>query len=175
MVNTDKLLVAPQGMKIIVERQPDKYLYVILSGRAYMYAGYGTKEETIIDKFGVGNCFGAYGMLTKRPDNYTVVAQTDMKLIRLEEADMADFISKENASTVLSVMKAMAKEMVRVKTELDTLNKDIAKRKRVDGEESSEPESIILKDNSGVHRIYNPKNPHFDAKGKMRFLGRDKE
>lgn len=175
MANTDKLLIAPQGMKIVVERQPDKYLYVILSGRAYMYTGYGTKEETIIDKFGTGNCFGAYGMLTKRPDNYTVVAQTDMKLIRLEEADMADFISKENASTVLSVMKAMAKDMVRIKTELDNLNKDIAMKKKQSGEDDSEPESIILKDNSGRHRIYNPNSPHFDAKGKMRFLGRDKE
>lgn len=175
MANTDKLLVAPQGMKIVVERQPDKYLYVILSGRAYMYTGYGTKEETLIDKFGVGNCFGAYGMLTKRPDNYTVVAQTDMKLIRLEESDMADFISKENASTVLSVMKAMAKEMVRIKGELEEVNKDLAKRRKAESKDDDEPESIILKDNSGTHRIYNPKNPHFTSKSKMRFLGRDKE
>lgn len=172
MESKDKVFTAPEGMKIVVEGQPDTYMYIILSGRAYMYTGYGTKEETIIDKYGPGGCFGAFGMLTKRADIYTVVAQTDMKLIRLQENDMADFI-KNNETMVISVMKGMAKDMVRMKTMYSDINKELTKLKKKDAPDDSEPEEIILKDNSGTHRIFNPKNPHVGGKAKMRFLSRD--
>ncbi|SHJ68675.1 cyclic nucleotide-binding domain-containing protein [Pseudobutyrivibrio xylanivorans] len=172
MDGKDKIFVAPEGMRIVVEGQPDSYLYIILSGRAYMYTGYGTKEETLIDKFGPGGCFGAFSMLTKQADIYTVVAQTDMKLIRLQEGDMGDFI-KNNDTTVLSVMKGMAKDMTRMKSMYKDVNQELIKYKKGEKGDDSEPEEIILKDNSGTHRIYNPKNPHVGAKAQMRFLNRE--
>ncbi|MBR5635356.1 MAG: cyclic nucleotide-binding domain-containing protein [Pseudobutyrivibrio sp.] len=169
----DKIFVAPEGMKIIVEGQPDSYMYIILSGRAHMYIGHGTKDEKLVDKFGPGSCFGAYGMLTKRPDIYTVVAMTAMKIIRLQEDDLVDFV-KDNPTNILHLTKGLANDMVRMKSEIQELNNELTERKRKAGELVTEPESIVLKDNSGTHRIYNPKNPHFDSKGKMRFLGREK-
>ncbi|SDI41881.1 hypothetical protein SAMN05421493_1148 [Pseudobutyrivibrio sp. 49] len=36
MESKDKVFTAPQGMKIVVEGQPDSYLYIILSGRAWL-------------------------------------------------------------------------------------------------------------------------------------------
>ena len=172
MDSKDKIFVAPEGMRIVVEGQADSYLYIILSGRAYMYTGYGTNEETLIDKYGPGGCFGAFSMLTKQADIYTVVAQTDMKLIRLKEGDMVDFI-KNNETTILSVMKGMAKDMVRIKSMYKDMNAELMKYKQKDEPDESEPEEIILKDNSGTHRIFNPKNPHVGGKAKMRFLNRD--
>ena len=172
MDNKDKIFTAPQGMKILVEGQPNEYLYIILSGLAYMYTCYGTNEETIIDKYGPGGCFGAFGMLTKRADIYTVVAEKDTKLIRLKESDMPEFI-KNNETTVISVMKGMANDMVRVKALYSDVSKELTKIKKKGVPEDSEPDEIILKDNSGTHKIFNPKNPHVGAKAKMRFLNRD--
>ena len=174
MESKDKVFVAPEGMKIVVEGQADSHMYIILSGRAEMYTGYGTDEEKLVDKYGTGGCFGAYGMLTKRPDIYTVVAKTDMKLIRLQEGDMVDFI-KNNETTVLSVMKGMGKDMLRMKEMYGNLNNELAKYKKKEAGDDSEPEEIILKDNSGTHRIFNPRNPHVGGKAKMRFLSRDDE
>ena len=172
MPDKNWIVVEPEGMKIIVEGQPNKYMYIILSGRAYMYTGYGTKDETIVEKYGPGGCFGAYGMLTKMADIYTVVAQTNMKLIRLQENDMADFI-KNNESMVVSVMKGMAKDMIRMKTMYSDINRQLMTYKKKEEPEETEPTEIILKDNSGTHKIFNPKNPHVGVKAKMRFLNRD--
>ncbi|SDI41917.1 hypothetical protein SAMN05421493_1149 [Pseudobutyrivibrio sp. 49] len=60
-----------------------------------------------------------------------------------------------------------------MKTMYSDVNKELLKYKKKESPDESEPEEIILKDNSGTHRIFNPKNPHVGGKAKMRFLGRD--
>ncbi|WP_026662551.1 Crp/Fnr family transcriptional regulator [Butyrivibrio proteoclasticus] len=115
----------PQGMTILKEGEINLDMYKILKGHVEMYTGYGTENEVLLGLLGPGTCFGEFGILTKKPAIYTIIAYSNLKILRVTEELMMDFM-KANPENVLQIMKNMANNMMRMQHQIGQLTTEIA-------------------------------------------------
>ena len=115
----------PQGMTILKEGEINLDMYKILKGHVEMYTGYGTDNEVLLGLLGPGTCFGEFGILTKKPAIYTIIAYSNLKILRVTEELMMDFM-KANPENVLQIMKNMANNMMRMQHQIGQLTTEIA-------------------------------------------------
>lgn len=105
---------------ILKEGEINTSMFKILKGHAEIYVGYGTEHESIIGIIGEQSCFGELGLLLKIPSIYTVIAYSDLIVMRISEGEMGDFIA-ENHKTIMDIMRNMAKSMVTMRKQIDLL------------------------------------------------------
>ena len=105
---------------VLREGELNTEMYKILAGSAVMYFGYGTDDEYVVGTLKDGQCFGEYSLLTDKPGIYTVVAFTDMLLMRVKQDEFSSFVEM-NASNSVEIMKKMAKMINVLKTNIDML------------------------------------------------------
>ncbi len=85
---------------------------------------YGTDRETLIGIIGPQSCFGEFGLLLEKPAIYTVIAYSDVVLMRITKGEMGDFV-KENHRNIMQIMENMAQTMLTMKSQIDLLVDDI--------------------------------------------------
>ena len=116
------------GAIILLEGTINQDMYKILRGNASIYVGYGTERQTLVGMLNAQNCFWEFGVLLHEPSIYTVVAFSDVDLLRITEGDMGDFI-KENHNSIMSIMRNMAKTMNIMKTQIELLVSEMMEKK----------------------------------------------
>ena len=115
-----------EGTVIMREGEANMDMYKILSGNVELYRGYETKDEAIIGIKSKEDYFGEMGLLTGgKPAIYTVVAYSEVLLLRITEKDIDDFILKNHVD-VLRIMQGMATSMYNIKFSMDMILDDMA-------------------------------------------------
>ena len=126
-----RILSFESGAVVLLEGTRNHEMYKILRGNVEIYVGYGTDRETLVGILGVQDCFGEFGVLLHAPSIYTVVAFSDLDILRINEGDMGDFI-KENHHTIMGIMRNMAKTMNIMKTQIELLMDEMIAHKALE-------------------------------------------
>lgn len=121
----------PAGSTILEEGEVNLDMYKILEGHAELYIGYGTPQETLIGILGPQSCFGEFGLLLQKPSLYTVIAYSEVHLIRITEGEMGDFV-QANHHSIIQIMRNMANTMLIMRKQIDMLLNDIENGKKPD-------------------------------------------
>ncbi len=133
ILNWNKIYEVPEGTLILKEGETNLDMYKILSGHVEMYTGYGTDKEVLIGVLGPGTCFGEFGILTGKPAIYTIIAYSKLRIYRITQELMQDFM-RDNQDSILQIMKNMAGNMMRMQHQINQLCEELA--------EVSEPENV---------------------------------
>jgi CRP-like cAMP-binding protein len=152
----------PADSLILKEGEVNLDMYKIIQGRAEMYIGYGTKKEVLLGIIGPGACIGELGLLMHSPAIYTVIAYSDVYAIRVTEERIGNFI-QENHTSILQIMKNMAKTMSVMQYQITSLNEELSSYTKNDEDSFEEVKKELLRS------IYNP-NASAGMKGKMYFM-----
>ena len=121
------LINIPAGTVIIQEGEANMDMYKIVSGNVELYTGYGTEQETILGIKSKDDYFGEMGLFSGgKPAIYTVVAYSDLLLMRITDADVQDFIMNNHVD-VLNIMKHMANSMYSLKYAMNLYAEDLMK------------------------------------------------
>lgn len=120
-----------EGTPLLTEGEVNLDMYKILNGYAEIYIGYGTPKETLIGIIGPQACFGEFGLLLHKPALYTVVAYSDVSLIRITEGELGDFV-QNNHRNIIAIMRNMAQTMMVMRTQIDMLLNDIENGRKPD-------------------------------------------
>ena len=123
-IKQSKFFRAQADKVILREGSRSDYVYKIVSGRAVCYINYGTDDEYLLGSIKEGSTFGEYSLLTGKPSIYTVVAFTDMLLMRIERGEFSKFIGL-NAGNAVTIMKNMADMMNVMKVNIDMMNEEL--------------------------------------------------
>ena len=126
-----RILSFESGAVVLLEGTRNHEMYKILRGNVEIYVGYGTDRETLVGILGAQDCFGEFGVLLHAPSIYTVVAFSDLDILRINEGDMGDFI-KENHHTIMGIMRNMAKTMNIMKTQIELLMDEMIAHKALE-------------------------------------------
>ena len=102
-----KFFRVPADSTVISEGSMNDDIYKIISGRAVCYVNYGKPDEYILGSLKEGKTFGEYSVLTGEAGIYTVVAFSDMLLLRISRSEFENFITL-NAGNSTEIMKNMA-------------------------------------------------------------------
>ncbi len=113
-----------EGWVIIQEGEVNMDMYKLVSGKAEVYVGYGTENETVIGILSEGSYFGELGLLTQKPSIYTIVMYSDGLLFRITMNEIGDYI-KNNERDILAIMRHMANSMYSLKLNIDLLSADL--------------------------------------------------
>ena len=153
----------PAETLILKEGEVNLDMYKIIQGRAEMYMGYGTEQEVLLGIIGPGACFGELGLLMESPAIYTVIAYSDVYAIRVTEERIGNFI-QENHSSILQIMKNMAKTMSIMQYQIMALSEELSSYTKEDSDSFEQVKKELLRD------LYNPRAAA-GMKGKMYFMG----
>ncbi len=126
-----KMMMFPENSMIIREGEINRDMFKIIQGHAEVYVGYGTKQETLIGIIGKHTCFGEFGLLLRKPSIYTIVAYSDIYVLRITEEDLGDFI-RENHKNIIDIMRNMADTMMTMRFQINQLLKEIEAGKKPD-------------------------------------------
>ena len=108
---------------ILREGEVNEEMYKIISGRAICYFKYGTDDEYVLASLKEGSCFGEYSLLTGKPGIYTVVAFTDMLVMKITKEDFGTFVEM-NAQNSVSIMQNMAKMLNVMAVNIDMIRNE---------------------------------------------------
>ncbi len=126
-----KMVMFPENSMIIREGEINRDMFKMIQGHAEVYVGYGTRQETLIGIIGKQTCFGEFGLLLHKPSIYTIVAYSDVYVLRITEEDLGDFI-RENHKNIIDIMRNMADTMMTMRFQIDQLLKEIEAGKKPD-------------------------------------------
>ncbi len=124
MADVGKMFQVPEGTTVLQEGELSLDMYKIVQGYAEVYVGYGTETETLIGMIGPQSCFGEFGLLLEKPAIYTVIAYSDLLLLRITKGEMGDFVT-ENHKIIIDIMQNMAKTMMIMHSQIDRLVEEI--------------------------------------------------
>ena len=102
------------------EGETGSEMYKIVSGTAICYLNYDTDKEYLIGRFKEGASFGEYQLLTGKPAPYTMVAFSDMLLLRISRDEFRKFIEM-NTTNAVDIMRVQAKMIAALKLHVDIL------------------------------------------------------
>lgn len=137
-----RIFSVPAGTIILSEGEVNLDMYKILQGHAELYIGYGTPKETLIGIIGPQACFGEFGLLLQKPALYTVVAYSELHLIRVSEGEMGDFV-QTNHRSIIAIMRNMANTMLVMRKQIDMLLNDLEHGKKPDEETKHQLEKTV--------------------------------
>ena len=163
--NQKKIYEVPAGMVIIKEGEVNLDMYKVLSGHAEMYTGYGTDEEVLIGILGPGACFGEFGLLTRKAAIYTIVSFSDMKILRVMEGAMNNFI-QENQDSIMQIMRNMANSMLRMQHQITQLSHELAEMSA----EKEDKSRLLIKENLRSYAILGRSGGSSRKENGMRFI-----
>ncbi len=127
-------------------------MYKIAEEHVEMYTGYGTEGEALIGILGPGTCFGEFGVLTGMPAIYTIIAYSDVKLLRVDAALLEDFV-KNNFDDVFQIMSNMANNMLRMQHQIKQLGEELAELENKDKDKAADN---LVRENIRNYAIYKP-------------------
>ncbi|MBQ7581866.1 MAG: cyclic nucleotide-binding domain-containing protein [Lachnospiraceae bacterium] len=151
-----KLFEVTEGTHVLVEGEVNLDMYKIIKGHAELYINYGTDRETLIGIIGPNACFGEFGLLLEKPAIYTVIAYSDLLLLRVTKGDMGDFV-QQNHRSIFEIMQNMALTMQAMHRQIGMLIEDINANKPIDPKDAGEIQKTI-----GKYTVY--RNSLMDGK-----------
>ena len=127
-MNTDlsRLRKAKENDVIVKEGELYTEMYKIVSGKAVVYINYGEEDEYLLGALSEQQCFGETTILCKKPSLYTVVAFSDMLLMRITEDEFEDFI-KNNSRNAMELIRNLARQVTNLRCNLDMAMQEISK------------------------------------------------
>ncbi len=123
-MSESRIMSYPADTVIIREGELNSTLFKIVKGHAEVYVGYGTEQETLIGIIGEKACFGELGMLLHEPSVYTIVAYSELFIMRVSEDEFGTFV-RDNYTNILDIMRNMAKTMLVMRYQINLLLKEI--------------------------------------------------
>lgn len=177
--NQNRIIDIPEGLTILREGEINLDMYQIVQGHVEMYTGHGTSEEVLIGILGPGACFGEFGLLLQKPAIYTIIAFSDVKLLRVTGGYLDDFV-KEYPDSVIHIMKNMANMMMTMQHNINQLSNELEimkdptnstvrsflneVRAAVDQTPQSDDDSIVLTSTKDILRQNYVQGYHFIGK-----------
>ena len=93
-----------RGEMIVREGDLADSMYVIISGSAEVYIGYGTEEERHLTTLDEGSIFGEMAVLEAYPRSATVISGEDgTSLMEISTAEVSEFF-REDPSQIRNIM-----------------------------------------------------------------------
>ena len=108
------LMKIPAGTIILKEGEVNMDMYKIVSGSVEAYTGYGTERESILGIMGKGQYFGEIGFFSQKPSIYTILAYSDVAVMRITMNELDDYI-RNNHHDIFEIMHKMAETMYNMK------------------------------------------------------------
>ena len=108
---------------ILHEGDDNSDMYKIISGRVICYLNYGQKDEIVFGSLKQNNTFGEFSLLTGKPALYTVVAYSEVLLLRISRSELEKFIAL-NPHNSLEIMTNMARMLHIMKVSIDMLSSE---------------------------------------------------
>ena len=131
MGNNGKIVRFEKERVILREGDMSSDMYKIIKGHAELYTGYGTEREVLLGIIGPQSCFGEFGLLLHKPAIYTVIAYSDVLLMRITEGEIGDFV-QQNHKNIIDIMRNMAGTMMTMKLQIELLMNDLQNGKKPD-------------------------------------------
>ena len=119
-----KIVKFPEDTVILREGDVSMDMYKIIKGNAELYVDYCTPSETILGILGPQSCFGEFGLLLHKPAIYTIITFSRVKLLRVTEGTMGDFV-KENQDSIVQMMRNMAGMMLNMSHNIQQLSQEL--------------------------------------------------
>ncbi|MCR5684889.1 MAG: cyclic nucleotide-binding domain-containing protein [Lachnospiraceae bacterium] len=119
-----KIFQMTAGAPVLKEGEMKSEMYKIIKGHVEVYIGYGTDKETLIGILGPQDCFGEFGILLHEPSAYTVIAYSDIMLLRITEGEIGDFV-QQNHKNIIQIMQNMARTIMTMRLQIDMLLNDM--------------------------------------------------
>ena len=152
----------PRDTVILREGETTPEMYQIIKGHAELYTGYGTKEEVLLGIIGQQACFGEFGLLLGKPSVYTVIAYSDLVVLRIGEGSLGTFI-RDNQRKVAEIMRNMANTMLVMQQHISLLSTELEKAQK---EHGTDPETTKIihraRRNLRGYAIYNAPLENFE-------------
>ena len=131
MTENNRIVQYPADTAVLREGENCTDMYQIIRGHAEIYTGYQTKEEVLLGIIGPQACFGEFGLLLHKPAIYTVVAYSDLVLLRITEESMGNFI-KDNQWKIMAIMRNMANTMLVMQQQISLLANEVEQDRKPD-------------------------------------------
>lgn len=128
-MSESKIIAYTANTVMLKEGEVSRDIIKIVKGNAEVYVGYGTDQETIVGIIGEQSCFGEFGLLLGQPSIITVVAYSDVLVMRISEDEMDDFISR-NHKNIMDIMRSMAKSMLSMRAQVTMLLSELESGKK---------------------------------------------
>ncbi len=132
-----------EGDIIFRESDIHPYMYKVLNGSVALYVHFEQEHENVLGILNDDQFFGEISMLTGRPQVYTAVALKDTLLMQVDNDQLEQFIY-DNHSSVMDIMKSMARVIVTQSFDIATLMEDFqALIKELPEDNHLEPDMVI--------------------------------
>ena len=118
-----KIKKIPADEVIIREGETNSAIYKIITGSAVCWFKYGTEDEYVLSSMSDGECFGEYSALTGNPNFYTVVAFSDMLVMKITKDDLVGFVEM-NAKNAIDIMENTARMLNVMAMNIDMLRNE---------------------------------------------------
>ena len=107
--NESKMVRFTEDQVILQQGSTEKVLYKIIHGKAIVYLNYGQEDE------------------------YTVVAYSDVLLLRIPEEDFDDFI-RNNSANAIGIMRNLANTLVTLSFNINLILEELEQGKKIEPE-----------------------------------------
>ena len=118
------ILECKENQVIVRQGDTEKSLYKVISGSVALYINYKRKDEYLVGVLSFPKCFGEITLLTGEPSYYTVVALSDVSVLRVPEENFEAFIQAD-PQNAMNLMKTMARNFSMVNMNMNMLIEDI--------------------------------------------------
>lgn len=131
--NESKMVRFTEDQVILQQGSTEKVLYKIIHGKAIVYLNYGQEDEYIVGILSEQRCFGEFTILCGKPSIYTVVAYSDVLLLRIPEEDFDDFI-RNNSANAIGIMRNLANTLVTLSFNMNLILEELEQAKKIEPE-----------------------------------------
>lgn len=135
--NESKMVRFAEDEVILCQGSTEKALYKILHGKAVVYLNYGQEDEYIVGILSEQRCFGEFTLLCGKPSIYTVVAYSDILLLRIPEEDFDSFI-RSNSSNAIDIMRNLANTVVTMNFNINLILEELEQSSKMEPEKIRE-------------------------------------
>jgi CRP-like cAMP-binding protein len=143
-----KIMVVPEGTVILREGEINLDMYKIIKGHVEVYINYGKPQETLSCILGPQSLFGEFGLLLHEPAIYTIIAYSEVHLIRVTEGEMGDFV-QSNHNYIVEIMRSMAKNMMSMQKQVNLMAQELNSELELNEEIKK---TVKMSRNVGIYR-----------------------
>lgn len=129
--NESKMVRFAEDEVILSQGCTEKVMYKILHGKAEVYLNYGQEEEYLVCMLSEQRCFGEFSILCGKPSIYTVVAYSDVLLLRITEEDFDSFV-RNNSTNAIDIMKNLANTIAAMNANINLILEELSEANKVE-------------------------------------------
>ena len=123
--NTGNIVPFKKGEVIFYEGEPNACMYLLRSGNAGIYTGFGEKNEQKVLEITAGSVFGEAGITNDEPMRFTVIAGSDDTLAEKIGRDDIEQIFRESPEKINYILRYMSYRLRRLNNDFLKICKEI--------------------------------------------------